>query len=183
LAAAEQVFMRDGYGAATMEDVARVAGMSKKAVYGLYPDKRHLFAAVIANDDAFPKLDAPAPEHRVSPRDALRNHLLAMVEFVLSPRQVAMTRLMISEAGHSPELADEFYARVMSKRRAYLAEGLARMPGEEDQAKRDVVKRASTLFDAALGSQHLTALLGRQTKFSRRQLLAQIDLAMATTLP
>ncbi|MGP0180056.1 TetR/AcrR family transcriptional regulator, partial [Escherichia coli] len=37
LEAAEEVFFASGYGAASMEEIARVAGMSKKTVYGLYP--------------------------------------------------------------------------------------------------------------------------------------------------
>lgn len=182
LDAAERVFTRDGYGATTMEEVARVAGMAKKTVYRLFRDKEHLFAVLISDADAFP--DGTSPASRSDPTEALRDHLLALAEFVLSPRQVAMTRLLISEARHSPERADEFYARVMRKGQQHQTECLARVLGASRAAQiGDLDGVAMALFGAALGGLHLSALFGRQDGFPREQLVAQIDRAIALMLP
>ena len=54
LEAAESVFTDIGYGAATMEEIARIAGMSKRTLYSLYPDKRSLFADLISDIDTYP---------------------------------------------------------------------------------------------------------------------------------
>ena len=52
LAAAEAVFARYGYARATMSDFARAAGMSRPALYLLFPGKEEAFAEVIrAMDD------------------------------------------------------------------------------------------------------------------------------------
>ena len=184
LDAAEKVFVAEGYGAATMEEVARVARMSKKTIYRLFPDKEHLFGALMSDVDGFPGSEgkrAPIPS---DPIDDLRNHLLTMAEFTLSSRQVEITRLVISEARHSPKLADEFYARVMRKGQAYLTEGVARALKAKGVAEaHDPEATAMALFGAGLGGLHLAALFGRQKGVPREQLLAHIDLAIALVLP
>ena len=47
IAAAEHVFVEMGYGAASMDGIARRAGMSKKTIYQVFETKQDLFAAVI----------------------------------------------------------------------------------------------------------------------------------------
>lgn len=55
LDAARQVFLRYGYSRATMADVAKAAGISRPALYLLFPGKEHVYSAVIhrINDEAF----------------------------------------------------------------------------------------------------------------------------------
>lgn len=183
LDAAERVFTTDGYGAATMEGIIRAAGMSKKTVYALFSDKEHLFAALIGDAGAFP---GGKSKVGVKPSDTvgeLRDHLLSLAEFVLSPHQVAMTRLVISEARHSPKLADEFYARVMAKGQIHLTEGVARVLKAKGVEVDDIETTSMALFGAALGGLHLAALFGRQERFPRELLVAQIDLAIGLLLP
>ena len=40
---ARTVFMRDGYEGASVDDIAREAGVSKATLYSYFPDKRVLF--------------------------------------------------------------------------------------------------------------------------------------------
>ena len=51
LAAAEDVFIRHGYARTTMGDIARTAGMSRPALYLLFPDKDAVFSRVIERLD------------------------------------------------------------------------------------------------------------------------------------
>uniref|UniRef100_UPI00262968AD TetR/AcrR family transcriptional regulator n=1 Tax=uncultured Rhizobium sp. TaxID=155567 RepID=UPI00262968AD len=51
LRAAEKVFTASGFGAATMEEIAKRCGMSKKTLYKLFPDKMSVFAALIDSHD------------------------------------------------------------------------------------------------------------------------------------
>ena len=48
LAAAERAFLAGGFGAVTMDAVAREAGVSKATVYAHYGSKEELFGAVVA---------------------------------------------------------------------------------------------------------------------------------------
>ena len=179
LDAAEQVFTTTGYGAATMEAVARAAGMSKKTLYALYPDKQRVLAAVIVAADDFPwEDDARTP--LADPREELRHRLLASARFVLSPRQIRLTRLLISEAAHAPELADDFHARVMTKCQTYLAAALAQVVGEGASAGDEgVIRLAVVLLGAAFSELHLLALLGKFERPTDEQVASHVEAALS----
>lgn len=177
LTAAEQVFTTTGYGAATMEEIAKSAGMSKKTLYALYPDKEHLFAAMVGG-----LWDSPWENDQSQVIDAgaeLRRRLHAMVQFIMTARQVRLTRLLISEAERTPKLARDFHDRVISKARRYLAEAVerARDEGVGPQID-DVDQMTATLLGAALARNHLGALFGRKPKATKKQLEDQVDTAL-----
>ena len=48
LAAAERAFLEHGFGAVSMDTIAREAGVSKATVYAHFANKEQLFGAVIA---------------------------------------------------------------------------------------------------------------------------------------
>lgn len=175
-AAAEQVFTTSGYGAATMEEVARVAGMSKKTIYAHYADKRRLLAAVVTAEDDLPCEGGSPTEN---PLAELRRRLIAVVEFVLTPRQLRLARLLISQAEQAPDLADLFHARVMMKARVYIEAALERAKPEGFGVVRGSTSRvADALIGAALGDMHIHALFGRTDGLSRKRIAAQVDFAL-----
>lgn len=181
LDAAERVFTDIGYGAASMEEIARAAGMAKKTLYGLFPDKRALFTALINVIGPFSTaaLSAdPASSHK-----ELRARLLTLAEIALSRRQIEMTRLVISEARHCPELAEEFHGKAMETGRAYLVSALQTFADANPRvAIPDIEATAITLFAAILGDMHFRALLGEKVA-SKRKLEAHIDSAIGLVLP
>ena len=181
LQAAERVFTTIGYGATTMEEIAQAAGMSKKTLYGVFPDKRGLFTALIGDIDLYPS--TRMHDTRADSREALRKRLLTLAELALGRRQVEMTRLVISEARHCPELTEEFHARAIRKGKDYLAHALRSYSESNPRnAIVDVESTAVALFGAVIGDLHLRALLGDEP-LSRRQLQRHIDSAMDLILP
>jgi AcrR family transcriptional regulator len=181
LDAAESVFTDIGYGAATMEEIARAAGMSKKTLYGMFPDKRALFTALTNVIEIYPA-EALDPDPANS-RKELRARLLTLAEVALSKRQIEMTRLVISEARHCPELAEEFHTKAMEKGRAYLVNALQTFADANPRiAIPDIESTAITLFSAILGDMHFRALLGEKV-VSKRKLEAHVDGAIDLVLP
>ena len=181
LEAAEQVFTDIGYGAATMEVIARAAGMSKKTLYGMFPDKRALFTALINLTEPYP--DDSVRLGATNSREELRARFLALAEIALSRRQVEMTRLVVAEAKHCAELAEIFHTRSMVKGRAYLTAALQSFADANPKIKiADIEGTAITLFSAVLGDLHFRALLGEKP-VSRRKLAVHIDKAMNLVLP
>src|SRR3954451_5497567 len=67
LAAAERAFLAAGFGAVTMDAIAREAGVSKATVYAHYTSKEALFGAVVAHlsERRFHgfSVEAPDPVH------------------------------------------------------------------------------------------------------------------------
>jgi AcrR family transcriptional regulator len=106
--AAEEVFLRDGYAAATMDDVARRAGMSKRTLYQLFPSKAALFEAMLGMHLAPFHIDLPI-EQEPDLVAALSAHLGAFGRHFLTARQSGIFRLIVAEVHRSPELADAVY--------------------------------------------------------------------------
>jgi AcrR family transcriptional regulator len=100
LAATLRELARIGYGALSIEDVARLADVNKTTVYRRWPTKADLVRAAIGRfgDDR-----ACTPD-----TGSLRSDLLAlarsMIEFIESPQGKSVIRLLFAE-GMEPELA------------------------------------------------------------------------------
>lgn len=176
--AAESVFITAGYGAATMEQIAREAGMSKKTLYALYPDKQSLLAAVSVAADDFP-WDETGEAEADDPYAELRRRLLLAAEFVLTARQVFLTRLMISEAAHSPQLAVNFHERVISRCRAYIIAALGPCVADREPCPGENLSQlAGVLLGAAMGDLHMRALFGKSEPPQRAAIVKHVDAAL-----
>ncbi|MBR0648259.1 TetR/AcrR family transcriptional regulator [Roseomonas terrae] len=159
--AAEDVFLRDGYAAARMDDVAALAGMSKRTLYQHFPSKAELFGAVMK--DCFgPVAIDPALESEPELAAALCGMLVALTHHIFEPRQVAILRLVIGEVKRSPELADAFNRAVLDKGANALERRLAAEVAKGRLSLTDPVEGAHMLFGMAIGAAHMFLLLGLQ---------------------
>jgi TetR/AcrR family transcriptional regulator of autoinduction and epiphytic fitness len=104
LDAAEAVFLTAGYHAATMDDLARAAGMSKRTVYQVVASKAALFEALL--NDRFCPLTLPCDDDGRPLAQQLSALLQTMAALCLAPQRIAMLRLMIAEAPLSRDMAD-----------------------------------------------------------------------------
>lgn len=110
LAGARVVFLRDGFEAASVDDIARAAGVSKATLYRYLPDKRLMFIAVAEAegrrqaDAAIAALDMSAPAAAL-----LREAAGRVVRFFVSDFGSQMHRMYIGEAARFPELAQHFW--------------------------------------------------------------------------
>lgn len=106
---AATVFIRDGYQAASLNEIARLANSSKPTLYARFPSKESLFLAVIerrmqsiSEQVTHFSPAAPIPE-------VLRTFSYGLLEFGLSGDQVALIRMISMEAQRYPELARRYY--------------------------------------------------------------------------
>lgn len=105
LEVATELFLAHGYGATSIEDVARAARISKRTFYHRYADKRALFAAVITRivEGVRPP---DALFHDYGPLDTALLHLArAILRAALSPQAVALYRVIVAEAARFPDIA------------------------------------------------------------------------------
>ena len=128
LEAARRVFMTDGYGAASMDAIAKAAGVSKATVYAHFAGKDQLFAAIIAErclaHSAIPELD---DIERATPEEALRALGRNFADLVLSPEVLDLYRIVVSETARFPELGRTLYETGPKRGIARLAEYLQRL--------------------------------------------------------
>lgn len=179
--AAEALFLRDGYGNATMDEVAQLVGMSKRTLYQLYPSKAALFEAVM-QDCLCPFALDQALENAPDLAAALTGMLVVAARHLFQPRQVAIFRLVIAEVNRAPELADAFH-RVGPGRGA---SGIERRLAAEIAAGRlamdDAKQAAHVLFGMALGAAHMFLLLGVQGPPTEAELQQQVAEAVRVFL-
>ena len=122
LDAATALFLRDGFRATTMDNIAETAGVSKRTVYNNFADKETLFRDVVmAATGLAEEFATDAAAALTDPGDlpavlsALARRLAVAAT---SPRVVRLRRLLIGESRLFPDLAAEYYrlapGRVMS---------------------------------------------------------------------
>jgi AcrR family transcriptional regulator len=110
LSGARDVFMRDGFEGASVDDIARAAGVSKATLYSYFPDKRLLFSEVARlecnrqGDAALQEISTDAPVE-----NALREAASRIVRFFLSDFGQQVFRICVAESYRFPELGRRFY--------------------------------------------------------------------------
>ena len=111
LEGARQVFMADGFEGASVDEIARVAAVSKATLYSYFPDKRLLFLEVANAEcgrqsrEALDSIDMAAP-----PREVLGQAGRHFLRFITSTLGQQMFRLCVAESDRFPELGQKFYA-------------------------------------------------------------------------
>jgi len=110
LEGARDVFLADGFEGASVDAIARKAGVSKATLYSYFPDKRLLFMEVAKCECGNQIEEAGAilsPD--AAPADALRDAGHKMTCFVLSDFGQAIFRMCVAESDRFPELGREFF--------------------------------------------------------------------------
>jgi TetR/AcrR family transcriptional repressor of mexJK operon len=126
VAAAHQLFLAHGYGAVSMDAVARTAGVSKATLYAYFASKDELFATIV-NERRLQKGldDLMVPERVPDLRAALETIGQHVLRFMLREETLAIYRIAIAESARFPELGHAFYAngpqRSYETARAWLA--------------------------------------------------------------
>jgi AcrR family transcriptional regulator len=104
--AATRVFLREGYGLASIDKVAAEAGVSTRTIYERYKNKADLLGAVISRlVDRMSTVLATADLNRLEPRAALRVIADTITGRARDPDAAALFRIVATEAHRFPELA------------------------------------------------------------------------------
>lgn len=107
---ARTVFLRDGFERASVDDIAREAGVSKATLYAYFPDKRLLFMEVAKTECRRQADEAEALIGGTAPVEvALRVAAEKLTDFLLSDFGRRIFRVVVAEAENFPALAQEFY--------------------------------------------------------------------------
>lgn len=107
---AREVFLRDGFDGASVDDIARAVSVSKATLYSYFPDKQLLFMEVARlqcqeqAEEAITHLDRSLDSETLMQRAGK-----SFLDIVFSPMAIEHFRLCIAEAERFPALAEEFW--------------------------------------------------------------------------
>jgi len=127
IAGARQVFLSDGFEGASVDDIARAAGVSKATLYSYFPDKRLLFLEVARlecermAENTVSLIDDEAP-----PGQNLRVAAHHIVRFLLSDFTQQCFRICVAESERFPELGQTFYHHGPAEGKRRICEFLQR---------------------------------------------------------
>jgi TetR/AcrR family transcriptional repressor of mexJK operon len=159
--AASRLFLTQGYGAVSMDAIAREAGVSKATIYAHFADKAELFADLVTGECARQWPDIAMLE--AEPGD-LREALLAVgtvyAELLVSPKGVQTFRMVVAESPRFPELGRAFYEGGPRLIREKLTAYLLRAEAQGKLALGDARLAAQQFLAMLRCEHHLRALIG-----------------------
>jgi TetR/AcrR family transcriptional regulator, mexJK operon transcriptional repressor len=183
LAAAERAFLAGGFGAVTMDAIAREAAVSKATVYAHYTGKEELFGAVVArlSERRFGGFSVEA----LDPGDiaaSLTTIAVRFLDLVLSAEAIALNRIIIGEVTRFPVLGEVFWAAGPERSRVQI-EAFLRRAAEAGTLVLPDARRAAEQFVAlARGEIHLRSLLRLEDPGDPAAIEAAVASTVATFL-
>jgi AcrR family transcriptional regulator len=150
IAAATEQFVRHGYGAALLEQVAEQAGVAVQTVYFHFGNKRTLLkealdVAAVGDDEPVPLLERPwmiQIQQEADPRRIIELWLIGGRGIV--ERVAPLMRVVRGATGTDPELAAQWETNQQQTRTAHamlvalLADRAALKPGMDVEQARDI---------------------------------------------
>lgn len=116
--AARTLFLRNGYAGTTMDEIATLAGLTKRTVYNNYGDKDALFAEIIADMTTFAddfarglRAEFAANISAANLSAALHDIARRLALGVIRTEVVNLRRLLIGEARVFPAFARDYFDR------------------------------------------------------------------------
>jgi len=183
LEGARQVFLADGFEGASVDDIARVAGVSKATLYSYFPDKRLLFMEV-ANAECTRMAEAALEliDDCASPREVLKIAANQLVPFLLSEFAQQCFRICVAERDRFPELGRAFYVSGPKMGRDRLCEYLSEARYRGEVAIDDIEMAAEQFSELCKAKLWTKAVFGIQTTFTQAEIDDVIDNAVETFL-
>jgi TetR/AcrR family transcriptional regulator, mexJK operon transcriptional repressor len=172
------VFLRSGFGAASMDGIAAHAGVSKMTVYRHFQSKELLFAGVINElcqqiiDDDLEKILV------LPPKQALEKFARKIITILFAKETIELHRIVVAESRRFPKLGRFFYqtgpAACIEMLELYL-----RRHGRNGLVRHGSPRRlAEEFLDLIRGYPHLRLLLGIDKMPSKREMQHRIASAV-----
>jgi len=115
--AALDLFMKNGFAATRVEDIARHAGVSKGTIY-LYFDTKEAILEGLVRRAIVPIVERSEAMAQSMPGDpvmTIRMMISMVAQRVSDPRLFAIPRLILTEAGNFPEIAQTYRNEVIER--------------------------------------------------------------------
>ncbi len=157
--AARGHFLREGFAGASMDGIAKSAGVSVKTIYSHFASKEELFSRVMTAACTDHLLSEELPSDEVLAQrfswfsEANQRGLMEAgreyLRHLLSEEQLALYRVVTHDAGRFPELGRQYCKSFSRGRTGILAAYLRSVARRRSWAKRDAAQDAA-LYEALL---------------------------------
>jgi TetR/AcrR family transcriptional repressor of mexJK operon len=161
---AAEVFISEGFAAASTNKISSLANASKTTFYSRFPTKEDLFLAVIERrmTRVFEQV-AVFPAY-ASMEETLRRFSINLLKIALSPDQISLIRMVSMESERYPELAKRFYLNGPRRGEDALAAFLASRIEAGELRQEEPRRMAGHLISLLTGSPVRWFVLGLDTE-------------------
>ncbi len=178
LDAATELFMAQGYGAVSMDAIARAAGVSKATLYAYFSSKNQLFATIIGEACRHNiAVSNFLPDGETDVQAGLTVFAGNTLRFLVEERSLAIHRVVVSESLRFPELGQAFYDNGPGVFRQVFGDWLAEQTAADRLAVPDPALAADQFIGLLRGGLYLRATLGLTPPSE-----AEIDAAVASAV-
>ncbi|HID68117.1 MAG TPA: TetR/AcrR family transcriptional regulator [Roseibacterium sp.] len=183
IAGARAVFMREGFEGASVDEIARDAGVSKATLYSYFPDKQHLFMEVLKQECvAQSEVDVLFQQPGLSVEEKLCVICKNLITFFLSDFGQEVFRVCVAEATRFPELGQAFYESGPKNLAEKIADFLRSDKAQAVLDIDDAYLAADQLAQLCRSDLLLKVLFGVQTNPSEAEIDRIVDEAVKTFL-
>ena len=180
---ARAVFLSQGFDAASMNDIARAAGVSKGTLYVYFKHKEQLFEAIIEQEcegQAEAIFDLDPNDHDV---EAVLTRLgNAYARFLCRPEKASAICMVIAIADRMPDLGRKFYETGPARGMARLADYIAAQVKAGVLVVEDCEIAAAQLMEACQAMLYKSMIFNFARGPSAEQIERVVRIAVATFL-
>src|ERR1700732_2019749 len=184
LAAAKRSFLAAGFGAVSMDSIAREAGVSKATVYAHFAGKEELFGAMIGRECE--RYFARFSAGELDPRDVGASLTVLgrrYLELLLSSESIALHRIILGEVTRFPVLGEVFWRAGPERQRVQIEAFLKSAIASGTLAITDTRLAAEQFVSLVRGEIQLRHLLRLEADADQRGVGAAVDGAGPTLMP
>lgn len=179
LAIAREVFMEEGYAAASMSAIAARVGGSKGTLYNYFRSKSDLFSAVIQGDcerSQTALFDLVSNEGDVS--KALTTLGKGLMRVLLSDDVIAIHRIVVAESGRVPEIGEAHYEAGPRRGKELLLALIAKAQADGQLKISDPSRAADQIADLMLSELYRRRLWNVGPKPADAEIDANVEAAV-----
>lgn len=158
--AARLVFLKKGFESASMDEIAKQAGVSKRTVYSNFHSKETLFSGLMGElcqnkrDAIQLQIDESLPLE-----EALLELGYGFLKMIFEPEGMQLFRMMIGNADTFPEIGHQFYEQGPKEVTEYVGCYLKRCEEQGLLKISDPFYAAQSLLASMFGAQYIRCLM------------------------
>jgi len=181
LEGAREVFLANGFEGTSMDDIARVAGVSKATLYSYFPDKRVLFTEVVTTEcRSLAERAASLIDASVPAREALAIAAGQIVPFLLSDFAQRCFRICMAERDRFPELGEAYYLSGPKNGQCTLVRFLKDAAERGELVIEDFNMAADQFVELCKARLWVRAVFGIQSEFTDEEINEVVENAVET---
>ncbi|MEH6631089.1 MAG: TetR/AcrR family transcriptional regulator [Halopseudomonas aestusnigri] len=174
--AAVEIFMTQGFETTSMDQVAALAGVSKRTVYSHYGSKEELFAQIMSSicEVKREELDVK-PDHSLPIKECLTKLGNTFLDMLHYHGSISLFRILISQAENDSIHGEEFMNQGPKLSRELLAAYLQEKIDAGEIEVDDPIEAAQSFYSTLFGARYLNCLVTAAPPPSHEEIAILVD--------